>query len=403
LTQHASIWFPDLLLLSLRSSLGVEVTERKLAAEGSSVMMHAPTISNVNITEWEYIEGTTPKVILQYYANLQDPVIYSAYEGRVVFYQTNGSLLLQQLRKADSGVYKATVDLMEDKARTTILEVIEPVPQPKLLNSLDLDGFLIKLTCLLPNGTTAAVSWNKDGHPLPPRNLLPFFNNQLLHDPTMLWIRKGEKSDCGSYSCNVSNAVSWKEATFNLTEAGLLPPFHAALKITVVALVLAVIAAVSFVIWLLQPGKHRLGKEVWAWLTRSITGLLGISCLLLFVTSVIWMQEEGPSAAFILHGLCFLAAVITMVLMAQLLTLLTVSLAERGCSEPVDVIASCILAVLVALLLLLFSFWLPWGLMAHQRLSLVFLQVKEGRDQNRDKESKLSLQHPGDDVAQELR
>ncbi|OXB75955.1 UNVERIFIED_CONTAM: hypothetical protein H355_012923, partial [Colinus virginianus] len=184
-------------------------------------MMHAPAISNVNITEWEYIEGITPKFILQYFATSQHPVIYSGYEGRVVFYQTNGSLLLQQLRKADSGVYKATVDLMEDKARTTILEVI-----------------------------------------------------------------------------------------------GLLPPFHAAVKITVAALVLAVIAAISFVIWLLQPGKHRLGKEVWAWLPSSITGLLGISCLLLFVTSVIWMQEEGPSAVFILHGLCFLAAAMTAVLMA---------------------------------------------------------------------------------------
>ncbi|XP_065585670.1 SLAM family member 8-like isoform X2 [Cyrtonyx montezumae] len=378
-----------LLLLSLRSSLGVEITERKLAAEGSSVLMHAPAISNVNITEWEYIEGTTPKFILQHYANLQDPVVYSAYEGRVVFYQTNGSLLLQQLRKADSGVYKATVDLMEDKARTTILEVIEPVPQPKLLNSSDLDGFLIKLTCLLPNGTTAAVSWKKDGHPLLPRN-----HHQLLHDPTILWIRKGEKSDCGSYSCNVSNAVSWEEATFNLTVAGLLPPFRAALKITVASLVLAVFAAVSFVIWLLQPGKHRLGKEVQAWLTPSITGLLSISCLLLFVTSVIWMQEEGPSAAFILHGLCFLAAVMTMVLMAVIsqckpgalaccptqicdhanlcTKAMTVAvnlsfscfllhnfhqLHKRGCSKPVDVIASCILAVLVALLLLLFSFW----------------------------------------------
>lgn len=37
------------------------------------------------------------------------------------------------------------------------------------------------------------------------------------------------------------------------------------------------------------------------------------------------------------------------------LTLLVISLAERGCSETVSVIASCILAVLAALLLLLFS------------------------------------------------
>ena len=131
LTHHAlaSLWFPDVFLLFLEFSLGVEITERKLAAEGSSVMMHAPAVSNMSITEWEYIEDRTPKFILQYYANLKVPIIYAAYQGRVVFYKKNGSLLLQQLREADSGIYKATVDLMQDRTRTTILEVISKSKQ----------------------------------------------------------------------------------------------------------------------------------------------------------------------------------------------------------------------------------------------------------------------------------
>ncbi|XP_010713591.1 uncharacterized protein LOC104912188 isoform X1 [Meleagris gallopavo] len=421
--------------LFLRSCLGVEITERKLAAEGSSVMMHAPAISNVNITEWEYIEGSTPKLILQYYANLQSTVIYTAYRGRVVFYQTNGSLLLQQLQEADSGLYKATVDLMQDRARTTILEVIKPVPQPELLKSSTLNCSFIKLTCLLPNGTVAAVSWKKDRRSLTPQNYY-----QLTQNSAELWIRKGDKSNCGSYSCNVSNAVSWKEATFNLKIAGLSPPLRGALKMTVAALALAVITAISFVIWLLQPGKHRLGKEARTWLTLPMIGLLGISCLLLFVTSVIWMQEEGPSAAFILHGLCFLAAVIlTMVLIAMnfqrrpealtqpLLqtchpvilcsTAMTVAVnlsfscllfhnfqqvhAERGCSETVSVIASCILAVLAALLLLLFSLCYYKKKMDASTQTTSTQGKEKDREQSQDKESKLSLQHPGDDITQE--
>uniref|UniRef100_A0A8C9F8N5 Ig-like domain-containing protein n=1 Tax=Pavo cristatus TaxID=9049 RepID=A0A8C9F8N5_PAVCR len=420
----------DMLLLLLGSSLGVEIVERKFAAEGSSVMMHAPEISNVNITEWKYIEGSTAKFILQHYANMQDPIIYFAYQGRVVFYQKNGSLLLEQLREADSGIYKATVDLMQDRARTTILEVIKPVPQPKLLESSILNSCFIKLICLLPNGTVAAVSWKKDGHSLAPQNYY-----QLTQSSTELWIRKGEKSNCGSYSCNVSNAISWEEATFNLTITGLSSPLRAALRTTVVALVLAVITAISFVIWFLQPGKHRLGKEARTWLTPPIIGLLGISCLLLFVSSVIWMQEEGPSAAFILHGLYFLAAVMTVVLFPMIsqcrplnqcpaqtcdhvilcstAMTLAVNLSfsclllhnfyqihERSCSEPVDVTASCVLAVLAALLLLLFS------LLYHKKKMDASTQTtsthgKEDQGRNQDKESKLSLQHPGDDIAQE--
>lgn len=422
------------LLHLLGSSLAVEMTERKLAAEGSSVVLHAPAISNMNITEWEYIDGSTPKFILQYFANSQDLIVYTAYQGRVVFYQTNGSLLLQQLREVDSGTYKATVDLMQDRARTTILEVIKPVPQPKLLEISNQNSSHIKLICLLPNGTMAAVSWKKDGHSLIPQN----YYYQLTQNSTELWIRKGGRSNCGSYSCNVSNAVSWKVATINLTITGLSPPLHNALRMTVAALVFAVIAAISFVIQLVKPGAHRLGKEAWTWLTKPIIVLLGISSLLLFVTSVIWMREEGPSAAFILHGLYFLAAVMIMVMIAVislcrpealtqrpaqtcprviqhgtpmtmaanlsfscLLLHIFQQVHERGCSEPVNVISSCVLAVLGALLLLLL-FFLQYYKKKMDASTRTNTQGKaDDRGTNQDKESNLSLQHPGDNIRQD--
>lgn len=120
----ASLLLPDLLLILQGSSAVVEIAERRVAAEGSSIMMHAPDIKNVNFTEWEYIRNTTLEVILQYYADYPSPTIYAAYQGRVVFFPKNGSILLQKLRETDSGIYKATVDLMQDKAWTTLLEVI---------------------------------------------------------------------------------------------------------------------------------------------------------------------------------------------------------------------------------------------------------------------------------------
>ncbi|NXN62980.1 HECAM protein, partial [Himantopus himantopus] len=188
---------------------------RRVVAEGSSALMHAPDIKNVNFTEWEYIRNTTPEFILQYYADYPSPTIYSAYQGRVIFYPKNGSILLQRLQKTDSGIYKATVDLMQDKARTTLLEVIQPVPQPELQCSSNLAGSLIDLVCMVPEGTVTSISWKKDGHPLPPEKFC-----LLSADHKLLRIRNGEKSDCGSYSCNVSNVISWKEAVLNLTVTG---------------------------------------------------------------------------------------------------------------------------------------------------------------------------------------
>ncbi|NWU69657.1 HECAM protein, partial [Pterocles burchelli] len=188
---------------------------RRVAAEGSSVLLHAPNIRNGNFTEWEYIRNSTPEFILQYYADFQAPTVYSAYQGRVVFYPENGSILLRGLQETDSGAYKATVDLMQHKARTTLLQVIKPVPQPELQPHSTLAGSPIELVCLVPEGTVASISWKKEGRPLPPEKCCLLSGNT-----SVLQIRKGERSDCGSYSCNVSNAVSWREAALELVVAG---------------------------------------------------------------------------------------------------------------------------------------------------------------------------------------
>ncbi|NXA32583.1 HMCN1 protein, partial [Eudromia elegans] len=188
---------------------------RRVVAEGSSVLLHAPDIENINLTEWEYIKGTTPVLILQYYADSQSPTIYSAYEGRVTFHVENSSLLLQNLQESDSGVYKATVDLMQDKARTTFLQVIKTVPQPKIQGSSGLVGSPIQLFCTVSKGRVDAISWKKDGHPLPAERCYHVHENGAV-----LQIEKGERADCGSYSCNVSNEVSWKEAELNVMVTG---------------------------------------------------------------------------------------------------------------------------------------------------------------------------------------
>ncbi|NXX73641.1 HECAM protein, partial [Urocolius indicus] len=188
---------------------------RKVAAEGSSMLLDAPAAGNSSFTEWEYRGTSSSALILQHYPNSREPTINPAYQGRVVFYPENGSILLQRLQDTDSGVYKATVDLMQDQARTTLLEVIKPVPQPKLQWSSNLAGSPIELVCMVPEGTMASISWKKEGRPLPPEKFHLLSGNIMV-----LHIRNGEVSDCGSYSCNVSNIISWKETVLNLTVTG---------------------------------------------------------------------------------------------------------------------------------------------------------------------------------------
>ncbi|PKU32863.1 natural killer cell receptor 2b4 isoform x1 [Limosa lapponica baueri] len=373
-----------LLVVLQGSCRAVEITERRTVAVGSSVLLHAPRIQNVNFTEWEYIRNTTPEFILQYYADYQSPTIYSAYQGRVVFYPENGSLLLQRVQETDSGIYKATVDLMQDKAWTTLLEVIQPVPQPELQYSSNLAGSPIELVCVVPEGRVDSMFWKKDGQPLSPEKCYGLSGHTLR-------IRKGEKSDCGSFSCNVSNVISWKEAELNLMVTGLTPPLRHVQRVTVVALMFLTTSGIGFVVLLCQPRECSLGKEELKHLSLFAHELLCISSLLLFATSIIWMWEEGLSAAFFLFGLFFFVAaigtaqaavavvwrpaalshfkntvwhqvirnsiaptpLIVNLLFSTLLLHNTQQLHERGCSEAVDLTLSCVLAALAILLMLL--------------------------------------------------
>ncbi|PKK26915.1 CD244 molecule, natural killer cell receptor 2B4, transcript variant X3 [Columba livia] len=358
---HPSCWFESLqgftmltwlqatitgyLLLVLEGSFAVkELTERRVAAEGSSVLMDAPDIKNVKLTEWEYIRNTTSELILQYYANSQSPTIYPAYQ--------------------------------------------KPVPQPELQCRSNLAGLPIELVCMVPEGMVASITWKKEGQPLPPEKF-----SLLSGNTTVLQIRSGEKSDCGSYSCNVSNVISWKEAVLNLTVTGLTPNLHHVQRLAIVALMLVTFSAISFIFVLCQLMELRSGKEAWKHIILFTYGLLCISSLLLFATSIIWMQEEGLSVTFILLGMFFFTAVIgtaqaaaavvwkpaalsrfkmkmwhcvirnsiapTTLIVNLLFTTLSLhniqQLHERGCSEAVDLMTSCVFAaaaVVTALLLL---------------------------------------------------
>ncbi|XP_068008002.1 cell surface A33 antigen-like isoform X2 [Melanerpes formicivorus] len=294
------------LLLSLQVSPSVvEITEKQLAAVGSSVLLRAPSIGNANLTDWEVVRRGTSHLILQYYANVQAPTIYPAYQGRVVFYPENGSMLLQRLQETDSGIYVATVDLMHDKARTILLEVIKPVSQPELQSSSNLAGSSIELLCVVPEGMVASISWKKDGHPLPPEKLCLLSENN-----TLLQIRSGGKSDCGSYSCNISNEISWKEATTSLVVTGLTPALLHLQRLSVVTLIFIASSAIGFLTLLCWPREPSRGNKARKRVRVSSYVLLCVSSVLLFAISISWMHEEGLSAAFLLLGLFFFGAAI---------------------------------------------------------------------------------------------
>ncbi|NXT55913.1 CD48 protein, partial [Pluvianellus socialis] len=189
---------------------------RKVAAAGSSVLLPGPgNVTHVYSARWEFLDGTSPRPILQYYRGSHHPAFHAPYAGRAIFHPSNASLLLEDVQESDSGIYKATVNVGDRESLKILLEVLKPVSRPRLWSRALVARATGEVLCDVAEGRVDTITWKKDGQPLPPDR-----GFRLSGSPGVLHLRSAKKSDCGSYSCNVSNGISWQETSLNVTVAG---------------------------------------------------------------------------------------------------------------------------------------------------------------------------------------
>ncbi|XP_075018695.1 cell adhesion molecule CEACAM6-like isoform X6 [Calonectris borealis] len=205
-----------LLALSQQAAEAVGPLERKAAAVGSSVLLPGPdNVTHTYSTRWEYLNGTSSRTILQHCSGSPHPAIHAPYAGRAIFHPSNGSLLLEDVQESDSGIYKVTVDLGDRESLKILLEVLKPVSRPRLRSSALVAQATGEVLCDVVEGRVDTIAWKKDGQPLPPDR-----GFHLSDNLSVLYLRSAKKSDCGSYSCNASNGISWQETSLNVTVAG---------------------------------------------------------------------------------------------------------------------------------------------------------------------------------------
>ncbi|KGL89836.1 HEPACAM family member 2, partial [Charadrius vociferus] len=188
----------------------------KATAVGSSVLLPGPdNVTHVYSTRWEYLNGTGSRTILQYSRGTPNPAIHPSYAGRAIFHPSNGSLLLEDIQESDSGIYKVTVNVGDRESLEILLEVLKPVSHPRLWSSALVAQATGEVLCDVAEGRVDTIAWKKDGQPLPPGR-----GFHLSDNLSVLYLRPAKKSDCGSYSCNASNGISWQETSLNVTIAG---------------------------------------------------------------------------------------------------------------------------------------------------------------------------------------
>ncbi|NXL35841.1 HECA2 protein, partial [Glaucidium brasilianum] len=189
---------------------------KKSTAVGSSVLLPGPdNVTHIFSMRWEFLNGTHSCTILQYYRGSHNPTIHAPYTGRAIFHPSNGSLLLEDIQESDSGIYKVTVNVGNRESLKILLEVLKPVSRPQLWSSTLMAQATGEVLCEVAEGKVDTITWKKDGQPLHPDR-----DFHLSDSLSILYLRPAKKSDCGFYSCNASNGISWQETSLNITVAG---------------------------------------------------------------------------------------------------------------------------------------------------------------------------------------
>ncbi|XP_042681407.1 uncharacterized protein LOC122163907 isoform X4 [Centrocercus urophasianus] len=245
------------MLVPLKQAAEVErALQRRVAMVGSSVLLAGPlNITLIHSIWWEHLNGTASHTILQY--ERHNLTIHMPYIARAHLHASNGSLLLEDLQESDSGIYRVTVNQAERESLSVLLDVLKPVSHPQLWSS----GLVAKASgevlCEVAEGRADVFTWKKDGQMLPPDR-----SYHLSGSLSVLPLRMVKKSDCGCYSCNASNGISWQETSLNVTVAGLSPPLQDVLRISVVALVFAAVSGWGIIFPVCQSEKLRISPSI---------------------------------------------------------------------------------------------------------------------------------------------
>ncbi|NXM44708.1 CD48 protein, partial [Gymnorhina tibicen] len=186
-------------------------------AAGSSVLLPGlGGVSHGDSVQWEFRSGSGSRTILRHRGGAQPPAIPAPYAGRALFHPSNGSLVLENVQESDSGTYRVTVGTGDRKSLEIRLEVLQPVSRPRLRTSALLARAPGEIVCEVAEGRVDNITWKKDGWPLPPARAA-----QLSGSRSVLYLRPARGPDCGSYSCNASNAISWQETSLDVSIEGL--------------------------------------------------------------------------------------------------------------------------------------------------------------------------------------
>ncbi|XP_051899881.1 vascular endothelial growth factor receptor 2-like isoform X4 [Pristis pectinata] len=276
-----SIPFLQLLLLS---SFGAAVEKRTVyGTYGSSVFLNPEYQGNLSKSEvlWSFTDSSNKSVIiLDHFPGKPTEQPSEHFKSRLQFYDSNGSLWINNLASEDQGYFTFRVNGQE--RRRIYLILIVKLSKISIQNNSSSSGSTVQLTCEV-SGDAHSYQWLKDAEEISQAC-------QLINGNRSLIISSALKNDSGTYTCKATNPFSSIQTSYNLTIYGYLWEDSIITIVSVTGLLSSLVLVVGF---LIVGCSARKLKQV----SQRLVIYNALPLIATFIALIFWIAFKG--AAFI--------------------------------------------------------------------------------------------------------
>ncbi|XP_072331904.1 uncharacterized protein [Scyliorhinus torazame] len=258
----------------------------------SSILLVGYQPKNQDVVRWYFLNSKTRKTILHFTTSVIH--VNPFYRQRSEFDVVTGSLLLRNLQTQDSGIFEVILNPIEsqglekgDQISYVELDVQEQLASPLIIQNHAKLMNPVELRCIVKIGKARSIQWEKNK-----QKIFESKHLKMEYDSSTLFIEKMTISDCGTYTCIVTNNVSSSANSFFLTADGILFLHEDAVVSSVVSLVstLISISATAFVLFAME--RYQV-KQYWLQVTAVMLIFHTLSFLCHILAFVIFLLDEG--------------------------------------------------------------------------------------------------------------
>ncbi|XP_041068435.1 uncharacterized protein LOC121291396 [Carcharodon carcharias] len=311
-----------LLWLSLVLSYLIEVNKGQekmevYRASGSSMFFPGVPEDDRDLAkffQWEVCRGNaeneTTTGVVQFHAGDTKPSLLKKYIGRLDFFPSNGSFVLQNLTSSDEGLYMLFINLRKVTAQTVRLQITDQLSKASILSNSSSLASTISLTCDV-SGKPHGYQWQKDGKEISRPH-------QLMNRNRSLIIPSARKGDCGTYTCIAINPVSFTQADYTLTIYGIPPEQIVIIVASFAGLILSLVPFIGLIrlCWF-KRNTRQASLRQYKLLFLSLFSSNILSLVAIFTALAFWIVLKGAAPMSVV-AICFVAILLIFAVTASI-------------------------------------------------------------------------------------